>query len=173
MRAEVNEVLSNSNKLGITELQRLHYVERCIKEALRLYPSVPFISRNIHQDLQLSNSTCTPIIHHHLYICMANDKTQFLQRITWYRKVRWSICIYSRSTETQISGRIRKHSILTDFFRKTFKADILSPMCRSAPDLETASVRVNKIDSGNVTCYHEMLMWIFLCCRSEVCHVGA
>ena len=54
-RNEVDEILRESNgKMGMAEIQRFAYLERCIKEALRLYPSVPFISRTIRQDLQLS-----------------------------------------------------------------------------------------------------------------------
>lgn len=56
VRQEFDDVIkSNDGQIGITELQKLSYLERCIKEALRLYPSVPFISRNITDDMQLSN----------------------------------------------------------------------------------------------------------------------
>ena len=52
---EVNEVFNKSGgKIGMTDLQCFNYLERCIKESLRLYPSVPFISRNITEDLHLS-----------------------------------------------------------------------------------------------------------------------
>ncbi|XP_033230131.1 cytochrome P450 4C1-like [Belonocnema kinseyi] len=55
-RNEVDEVLRESNgKMGMAEIQRFSYLERCIKEALRLYPSVPFVARTIRQDLQLKN----------------------------------------------------------------------------------------------------------------------
>ncbi|XP_008550233.2 uncharacterized protein LOC103573114 [Microplitis demolitor] len=54
VRQEFDDVIkSNDGQIGITELQKLSYLERCIKEALRLYPSVPFISRNITDDMQL------------------------------------------------------------------------------------------------------------------------
>lgn len=36
-------------------VQRMNYLEQCIKETLRLYPSVPFIARKVNEDLQLSN----------------------------------------------------------------------------------------------------------------------
>lgn len=53
-RNEIDDMLNSCNgKIGINELQQLPYLERCIKESLRLYPSVPFISRHINDDLPL------------------------------------------------------------------------------------------------------------------------
>lgn len=52
---EVSEVLKQSEgKLGMTEVNKLLYLERCIKESLRLFPSVPSIARVLNEDLQLS-----------------------------------------------------------------------------------------------------------------------
>ncbi|XP_077295540.1 cytochrome P450 4C1-like [Arctopsyche grandis] len=51
---EINEILGESNaQVTIDDLNKMRYLERCIKEALRLYPSVPFIGREILEDLQL------------------------------------------------------------------------------------------------------------------------
>ena len=53
-RAEVTEIVDRSEgHLGITEIQNLNYLERCIKESLRLYPPVATMSRTISEDLQL------------------------------------------------------------------------------------------------------------------------
>lgn len=53
---EVVEVLQENNTpKNLTELNQLKYLECVIKEALRLYPSVPFISRLLSQDIQLGN----------------------------------------------------------------------------------------------------------------------
>lgn len=41
-------------KIEYSDLQELQYLEMCIKESLRLYPSVPFISRKLTKDLKLS-----------------------------------------------------------------------------------------------------------------------
>ncbi|KAK9295402.1 hypothetical protein QLX08_010289 [Tetragonisca angustula] len=55
-RAEVREILKeNGGKLNTSALQNLFYLERCIKETLRLYPSVPHISRKVEKDIKLSN----------------------------------------------------------------------------------------------------------------------
>jgi len=56
VRIEVDNVMQeDGGKLNMRSLQNLSYLERCIKEALRLYPSVTFISRNPTEDIKLSN----------------------------------------------------------------------------------------------------------------------
>ncbi|XP_020295585.1 cytochrome P450 4C1-like [Pseudomyrmex gracilis] len=58
VREEVDEVMENNGgKLTMTALQNLPYLERCLKESLRLYPSVPFISRVVSQDVKLQSYT--------------------------------------------------------------------------------------------------------------------
>ncbi|KAL2719308.1 cytochrome P450 4C1-like isoform X1 [Vespula squamosa] len=55
IRGEVNMVMKEkNNELTISDLQELSYLEICIKESLRLYPSVHAIFRYMSQDLQLS-----------------------------------------------------------------------------------------------------------------------
>ncbi|XP_046827046.1 cytochrome P450 4C1-like [Vespa crabro] len=54
IRNEVNTIMQqNDCKLTIQMLQEFSYLERCLKESLRLYPSVHFIARYISHDLQL------------------------------------------------------------------------------------------------------------------------
>ncbi|XP_029171172.1 cytochrome P450 4C1-like [Nylanderia fulva] len=55
-RNEVSAVMQeNEGKLTITALQNLPYLERCLKEAMRLYPSVPLISRILSEDVKLQS----------------------------------------------------------------------------------------------------------------------
>jgi cytochrome P450 family 4 len=57
-RQEVRDLFrAKGGQLNSTDLQDLNYVERCIKESLRLYPSVPTIMRYLKEDLQLRNYT--------------------------------------------------------------------------------------------------------------------
>lgn len=43
----------NEGRLDITALNNLEYLERCLKESLRLYPSVPMISRVTSEDIKM------------------------------------------------------------------------------------------------------------------------
>lgn len=55
-RNEINAVMQeNEEKLTITALQNLPYLDRCLKEAMRLYPSVPFITRILSEDVKLQS----------------------------------------------------------------------------------------------------------------------
>ncbi|XP_032677792.1 cytochrome P450 4C1-like isoform X1 [Odontomachus brunneus] len=71
VREEVNTVMEQSEeKLTMTSLQNLSYLERCLKESLRLYPSVHFISRVTAEDVPLNSSYIAPagtIIHLNIY----------------------------------------------------------------------------------------------------------
>ncbi|RLU27444.1 hypothetical protein DMN91_001248 [Ooceraea biroi] len=54
VRNEVNAVMEeNGGKLTMTALQNLPYLERCLKETMRLYPSVYFITRQLEEDVML------------------------------------------------------------------------------------------------------------------------
>uniref|UniRef100_A0A1I8ARX9 Cytochrome P450 n=1 Tax=Steinernema glaseri TaxID=37863 RepID=A0A1I8ARX9_9BILA len=51
VHAEVDDVFGDSERLATPEdLKRLPYLEQCIKEALRLMPSVPFFARILTED---------------------------------------------------------------------------------------------------------------------------
>lgn len=51
---EINEIFLNpSESLTIEKLNQMKYLERIIKEALRLYPSVTMIGRIVNEDVQL------------------------------------------------------------------------------------------------------------------------
>ncbi|KAF7389255.1 hypothetical protein HZH66_010392 [Vespula vulgaris] len=56
IRNEVDTIMQqNDYELTISVLQEFSYLERCLKESLRLYPSVHSIFRHLTQDLQLKN----------------------------------------------------------------------------------------------------------------------
>ncbi|CAL1686784.1 unnamed protein product [Lasius platythorax] len=55
-RNEVSAVMQeNGGQLTMTALQKLPYLERCLKETMRLYPSVPFITRILSEDVKLQS----------------------------------------------------------------------------------------------------------------------
>ncbi|XP_044010293.1 cytochrome P450 4C1-like [Aphidius gifuensis] len=55
-REEVNQVLMKTDgEMTMAAVQQLCYLERCVKETLRLCPSALFIARKITEDVQLKN----------------------------------------------------------------------------------------------------------------------
>ncbi|XP_058797057.1 cytochrome P450 4c3-like [Phymastichus coffea] len=55
-RCEAVGLLSQTDGvLTVADINKLEYIERCIKEALRLYPSAPMIGRIITEDIKLSD----------------------------------------------------------------------------------------------------------------------
>ncbi|XP_032666496.1 cytochrome P450 4C1-like [Odontomachus brunneus] len=71
VREEVNTVMKEcEGKLTMTSLQNLSYLERCLKESLRLYPSVHSIARIIADDVKLRDSYVIPrgtMVHLNIY----------------------------------------------------------------------------------------------------------
>lgn len=52
---EIQSVLPNKeDDLSYDDLSKLDYVERCLKETMRLFPTVPVVARKVDMDFQLS-----------------------------------------------------------------------------------------------------------------------
>ncbi|XP_015179359.1 PREDICTED: cytochrome P450 4C1-like isoform X2 [Polistes dominula] len=69
IRDEVKTIMQEDNNITIASLKKLSYLERCLKESLRLYPSVHLISRQMPHEIQLkqylipSGTICIINIH--------------------------------------------------------------------------------------------------------------
>ncbi|KAL6259147.1 hypothetical protein P5V15_009069 [Pogonomyrmex californicus] len=56
VRKEVNAIMqANDGKLSMSALNNMSYLERCLKESLRLYPSVPYMMRVSSEDVKLQS----------------------------------------------------------------------------------------------------------------------
>ncbi|XP_068899037.1 cytochrome P450 4C1-like [Tenebrio molitor] len=67
---EMHQVLAGSTKPDYRTLQELKYLERCLKEVLRLFPSVPFIARVLGEDMTTYSGhhlKAGTMIHLHIY----------------------------------------------------------------------------------------------------------
>ncbi|XP_020289589.1 cytochrome P450 4C1-like [Pseudomyrmex gracilis] len=70
VRTEINDVMKeNKGELTMASLNNLSYLERCLKESLRLYPSVHFISRLNSEEIQCQSYTISAntILHLNIY----------------------------------------------------------------------------------------------------------
>ncbi|GBP96580.1 Cytochrome P450 4C1 [Eumeta japonica] len=68
---EISEIFGDSNQqITIQDLNRLKYMECCIKESLRLYPPVPVISRFIKDEITLNGNVIpagNTLCHIHIF----------------------------------------------------------------------------------------------------------
>lgn len=48
------DIIGDSNNIEAKDLNQLKYLERVIKESLRLFPIGPFIGRKVDKDIDLS-----------------------------------------------------------------------------------------------------------------------
>ncbi|XP_023311943.1 cytochrome P450 4C1-like, partial [Anoplophora glabripennis] len=76
---ELNDILGDSDKAPTyNELMEMKFLERCIKECLRLYPSVPFIGRVAGEDIKTSNGYTIPKgCEVNIYIYELHRSTQY------------------------------------------------------------------------------------------------
>lgn len=59
VQQELDQVFGTGDDVTLVHLAELKYLEMCIKETLRLYPSGPVISRSASEDIPLGNSCST------------------------------------------------------------------------------------------------------------------
>jgi cytochrome P450 len=69
---EMKTVFGDSNRdATMNDMAELKYTERCIKETLRLYPSVPFFERHVREDIKLEcNEKVSIIFGPQLIVCL-------------------------------------------------------------------------------------------------------
>lgn len=76
---EINEIMPDpSEELTIKMLNDMKYLERCLKESMRLFPPVAFISRTLKEDLVTSVNFKIPkgtIVAIHIFDVHRDPKT--------------------------------------------------------------------------------------------------
>lgn len=55
VQEELDDIFGDDQErpIHMDDLAKMKYLESCIKESLRLYPSVPFISRTLKEDAEI------------------------------------------------------------------------------------------------------------------------
>ncbi|KAL6420526.1 hypothetical protein ACFW04_012015 [Cataglyphis niger] len=110
VRLEIDTVMQEDRgKLTMKSLQNLTYLDRCLKETLRLYTVAPFVIRRLEEDI------------HMLYLL---EQTYIL--------------ISTEFTEIPIFGQIQKCLIRIDSCPKEYVIIILIPIYPSVQDREIA-----------------------------------
>ncbi|CAG2117895.1 unnamed protein product [Medioppia subpectinata] len=54
LNASADDWVGERRMISMNELREMKYLEACIKEALRLYPSVPFVGRHLNEDTTIN-----------------------------------------------------------------------------------------------------------------------
>lgn len=76
---ELDSIFGDDRTRDVTtaDLAKMKYLESCVKEALRIYPSVPFIGRKLTKDLELEDNKKIPagcIVFIHIYFLHRDRK---------------------------------------------------------------------------------------------------
>ncbi|KAJ2947942.1 hypothetical protein O0L34_g9735 [Tuta absoluta] len=78
--AELNKIFGDTDRPAtIEDFAKMKYLECCIKESLRLYPPVPFVSRLIDEDVELSNYTVPASTYCHIHIYDLHRREEYFK----------------------------------------------------------------------------------------------
>jgi hypothetical protein len=76
---ELEEVFGDDTRTpSLSDLRRLKYLEQCIKETLRLYPSVPILSRTLTEDAKIGTSAESCSSGQEIFIILWNPRVRYL-----------------------------------------------------------------------------------------------
>lgn len=139
-----SSINATSEHLDLDQLKELKYLEMCIKEALRLYPSVPFIGRELVEDTTISESFNAP---RNLY--QARYKTFVnMQMDTWFQRERHAASLPTSCTAMPKCFQIPKCTTRNDFRPKIVQVEVRLLTFLLVLDRETASDSVSHLWSS-------------------------
>jgi len=91
VRNEINIVMQeNGRKFTTKSLKDLSYLNRCIKESLRLYPSAFLISRVIEEDVKLRTHLTNLLLLYTLFKYIINMllKIKYIKHIFLFQEIK-------------------------------------------------------------------------------------
>lgn len=84
---ELRGIKKDDENLNMTDLSQLKYLDRVIKESLRLYPPVPYLSRIISEDVVIGKKSklCGKIFNFNFFSRRCNFPKRFVRPDTRFR----------------------------------------------------------------------------------------
>lgn len=133
------EVLGDS-KPTYQSLMNFKYLERVIKETMRLYPSVPYIGRRLKKDMPITGFFffyLTQVVLITKYVINVITNFLTLQMVMLYPRNVMLLCLFMIIIVILKTFQIQKNLILIVFSQKILPTGILMLTFLSAQDLET------------------------------------
>lgn len=88
--AFIDEINSNGEPISLINIKKLKYLDSCIKESLRLYPSGPFIGRRGRQPVKINDELTLPAdINVILFIQYMQTREKYFRKATEFIPERW------------------------------------------------------------------------------------
>ena len=106
VHAELDDIFADDPERAVTmkDLAEMKYLECCIKEALRLYPSVPAFARALKEDVQIANYTVPAGTTAMLVIYMLHRNAEVGSSVRWPVRNGDRIDIVSTADRRRLTG---------------------------------------------------------------------